>query len=84
MTNSTARELSCQELVELVTDYLEGALPELERARFEEHVGGCGGCAAYVDQMRETIRLTGRLGVEDVPPEAERALLEAFRGWNRR
>lgn len=84
MTNSTAQELSCQELVELVTDYLEGALPEGDRARFEEHLGRCGGCSAYVDQMRETIRLTGRLAAEDVTPEAERALLEAFRGWNRR
>ena len=51
--NATA--LSCQELVELVTDYLEGALPEAERIRFDDHLGGCDGCSAYLSQMRATI-----------------------------
>jgi anti-sigma factor RsiW len=75
--------LSCQELVELVTDYLEDALPPAERARFEEHIGGCSGCATYVDQMRRTIATLGSLHEEDVSPEAERALLAAFRDWKR-
>jgi anti-sigma factor RsiW len=71
----------CRELVELVTDYLEGALPEEERVRFEEHLSACDGCTAYLEQMRQTIRLTGMLSEEDVPPEARERLLEAFRGW---
>ena len=54
-------ELTCRELVELVTDYLEGALGDDERARFEAHLGGCAGCTAYLHQMRTTIWLVGRL-----------------------
>jgi anti-sigma factor RsiW len=76
-------ELSCRELVEIVTDYLEGALPASERARFHDHLRGCPGCTTYVEQMRETIRLTGRLREEDVPERAREALLRAFRGWTR-
>ena len=78
---STVEDLSCQELVELVTDYLDDALSSHERARFEEHLGGCEGCANYVEQLRTTVRLVGRLAPEDVTPEAEAALLAAFRGW---
>lgn len=74
-------QLSCQELVELVTEYLEGALSEEERERFEAHIGRCDGCGTYLDQMRETIRLAGSLSASALPPEAERDLLEAFRGW---
>jgi anti-sigma factor RsiW len=74
-------ELSCQELVELVTDYLEGALPEDERRRFDEHLSGCNGCRTYLEQMRTTIRLGGELSPREISPEAERALLEALRGW---
>jgi anti-sigma factor RsiW len=78
---SIAEQLSCQELVELVTDYLEGALPPAERARFEEHVGTCGGCSDYLDQMRRTVVVLGRLPRDSVTPEAEAALLSAFRDW---
>ena len=74
-------QLSCQELVELVTDYLESALPVQERRRFEKHLSICEGCRNYVEQMRTTVRLVGRLAPEDLGPDAERALLEAFRGW---
>jgi anti-sigma factor RsiW len=74
-------QLSCQEFVELVTDYLEGALSPEEAARFEDHIGRCTGCAAYLDQIRETIGLTGRLTPESLSPEAERELLHAFRDW---
>jgi anti-sigma factor RsiW len=77
-------QLSCQELVELVTDYLEGALPQEERTRFEEHLEPCQGCRNYVEQMRETIRLVGSLSVDSIPPEAERALRQAFRDWKAR
>jgi anti-sigma factor RsiW len=78
-----AEQLSCQELVELVTSYLEGALPELDRQRFEEHLTRCDGCTKYVEQMRATILVTGRLRPADIGPEAERKLLDAFRDWRR-
>lgn len=74
-------ELSCQELVELVTEYLEDALEAQERARFEAHVDACTGCQRYIEQMRQTIRLSGTLSQPPLAPEAEAALLEAFRGW---
>jgi anti-sigma factor RsiW len=73
--------LSCQELVELVTDYHEGALPWRTRRRFQAHIAGCDGCTAYLEQMRETIRVTGRIEPESLPPQARDELLEAFRGW---
>ncbi len=79
-----AEQLSCQELVELVTDYLDGALPPAERARFDAHIAGCDGCRAYLEQIRATIRLSGTLGPEQLDPAAEKALLEAFRDWKRR
>jgi len=74
-------QLSCQELVELVTDYLEGALSVEDTARFEDHVSRCGACAIYVEQIRQTIALAGRITPDSLSPEAERDLLEAFRGW---
>jgi anti-sigma factor RsiW len=74
-------QLSCRELVELVTDYLEGALGEADRRRFDAHIAGCGGCTRYLEQLRLTIRLTGTLTPSDLSPEAETALLGAFRGW---
>jgi anti-sigma factor RsiW len=78
---NTYEELSCQELVELVTDYLEGALPEELNARFERHIDHCAGCQAYLAQIRATIAATGTLTRETLTPEAERGLLDAFRGW---
>ena len=79
-----AEQLSCQELVELVTDYLDGALPPAERARFDAHIAGCDGCRAYLEQIRATIRLSGTLVPEQLDPAAEKALLEACRDWKRR
>jgi anti-sigma factor RsiW len=79
--NVETEQLSCQELVELVTDYLEETLPEAERTRFEEHIGRCDGCAVYLEQIRQTVALSGRLTPEAISPEAERALLAAFRDW---
>ena len=75
--------LSCQELVELVTDYLEGALDERHVRAFNEHLAGCDGCTMYVEQLRVTIRITGTLTPDDLTPEAESALLQAFRDWRR-
>jgi anti-sigma factor RsiW len=80
---NTYEDLSCQELVELVTDYLEGALPDELQQRFDAHIAHCSGCQTYLEQMRATIRATGTLSIESVSPEAERALLDAFRGWRR-
>jgi anti-sigma factor RsiW len=73
--------LSCRELVELVTAYLEGALSIADRLRFENHLSECDGCSTYLEQMRRTIELTGTLRVDDVSPDAESALLHAFRTW---
>jgi predicted anti-sigma-YlaC factor YlaD len=77
------RELACIELVEIVTDYFEGRLPAEDVRRFDEHLEGCRGCRNYVEQMRETIRLTGTLREDDVPPAARDSLLAAFREWRR-
>lgn len=82
MTELRAPRLTCRELVDLLTDYLEDALPPLERARVEEHLAICPDCRAYLDQMRTTVGLLGRLREETVPAGAVDALLRAFRGWN--
>ena len=78
---NTYEELSCHELVELITDYLEGALPAELHQRFEGHIAHCSGCQTYLEQMRGTIRATGTLTPDALSPEAESALLDAFRGW---
>lgn len=75
--------LVCREVVELVTRYLEGAMPADERARFEAHIGVCPNCALYLEQFRQTIAATGHLREADVAPEAKEALLSAFREWKR-
>ena len=80
----SAAELSCRELVELVTDYLEGRLPPAERERFEAHLRICDGCQIYLEQMRQTIRVLGTLPEEAVPDAARVKLLETFRAWKRR
>ena len=77
----TVEQLSCQELVELVTDYFEGALSPEQRARFDEHLELCDGCNGYLEQMRLTIQLVGRLTPRDVTPGAQAALLGVFRDW---
>jgi len=74
------RELTCREIVELVTAYLEDALSAADRERFEEHLVFCDGCGNYLEQMQETVRLAGRV-TEEIPAELEARLLEAFRGW---
>ncbi len=74
-------EISCKELVELVTDYLEGVLPSEERARFEEHLSQCPGCEIYLEQMRQIIRTMGKLSEDSTPPPARETLLQAFRSW---
>ena len=76
-----AAELTCKELVELVTDYIDGALPANELERFEEHLVYCGPCVTHVEQMRATIRAAGVLQEEDLEPAVADDLFAAFRGW---
>lgn len=75
--------LTCQQVVELVTEYLEGTLDPDDTARFEEHLAGCDGCRAYLEQMRTTIAAVGRVEEDDLSPEARSRLLDAFRDWRR-
>jgi anti-sigma factor RsiW len=81
MKDQMANEMSCRELVELVTEYLEGTLPASERARFDAHLKGCDGCRNYIDELRTAIRMVGRLTEESLSPGAEAALLATFRRW---
>ena len=76
------RELDCNEIVELVTAYLERALAADETALFEQHLNLCEGCVTYVEQMRGTIAATGRIAEDDLPAAARDRLLAAFRGWS--
>jgi anti-sigma factor RsiW len=78
---SAGGELTCQELVELVTDYLEGALSPDDRLRFEAHLDGCGGCRAYLDQMRATILAAGGAADADLDPAMRQRLMDSFRDW---
>jgi anti-sigma factor RsiW len=73
--------MKCREVVELMTDYLEGALSPEDRARFEDHIAGCDGCRAYLEQLRETRKMAGRLASEPVPESLQAELLKAFRDW---
>jgi anti-sigma factor RsiW len=75
------RDLTCKELVELITGYLDGSLRGRQRRRFESHLAGCDGCTRYMRQMQATIRATGRLTEEQVTEEQKTVLLAAFRGW---
>jgi anti-sigma factor RsiW len=74
-------ELPCQEMVELITDYLEGALSRSQRKRFEAHIAGCEHCHEYLEQMRTTIRLTGRLAADDLTSEMRSEFAELYRSW---
>jgi anti-sigma factor RsiW len=78
---SRSRELVCQEVVELVTDYLEGALSPVDHRRFEAHLAGCPHCTEYLAQMRETIRLAGRIEPEDLTPAMRTDLTDLYRRW---
>jgi anti-sigma factor RsiW len=83
MSDPMAEDLECREVVEVVTDYLEGAMPPGERLRFDHHLALCEGCQAYLEQLRTVIRVAGRPAVDAVPPETMAGLLRAFRDWRR-
>ena len=78
-----AEPLSCQELVELVTEYLEGTLPGPQRLAFEQHVAICPPCRGYFAQLRRTVKIGERLREEDLPEHFRDAMLAAFRDWKR-
>lgn len=75
------RDLVCQQAVELLTDYLDGALSRRQRRRLEQHLEGCPNCSAYLDQIRTTIRLTGAVDVDALSPEAVDDLTALYRRW---
>jgi anti-sigma factor RsiW len=77
-------EMTCRELVHLITDYLEGGLSRRDRRRFEHHLRGCDGCTTYVMQMRQTVRVTGTVEEDALSPQARSELLAAFRDWKAR
>ncbi len=84
MTIRAPEQMTCREFVQLVTEYFEGAISVEDRTRFEQHLVFCDWCVDYLQQMRDTLRVTGRLTEEDVPPEGRSELLRAFRNWKRR
>jgi anti-sigma factor RsiW len=75
------RDLVCQGAIELVTDYIEGALSRADRRRFEAHLAGCPHCNEYLAQMRVTIQLSGRLQSAELPPEMREGLVALYRQW---
>jgi anti-sigma factor RsiW len=83
MTTPDLGGLTCKEIVELVTDYLEGVLPVDMRRRFDQHLSVCHPCAIYLDQMRQTIATLGKLPEDSISQPALDTLLEHFRGWPR-
>lgn len=77
------RAMTCHEVIELLSDYIEGALSTDDRRRVDEHLARCDGCETYLDQMRESIRLVGMVPEDEVPDHQKTALLSAFRDWRR-
>jgi anti-sigma factor RsiW len=75
------RDIVCQQAVELVTDYLEGALSHADRRRFEAHLAGCPYCTEYLAQMRATIELTGRVTPEELTPQMQDEFIALYRQW---
>ena len=83
MMHLMAGNMSCQELSELLTEYLEGSMPFLQRVRFQVHLGFCRGCRNYLRQMKITIQTLGKLPVEPMPPAIRDEMLRRFRNWKK-
>jgi anti-sigma factor RsiW len=81
--STSVRDLACQEIVELVTDYLEGVMDAELRDAFEAHLAGCPHCTHYVEQIEATIRISGAIEADDLSPEFRAGLLDAFREFRR-
>jgi anti-sigma factor RsiW len=77
----SVKSLVCREMVELMTEYLEGTLSASDRARFEAHLGRCDGCTEYLAQLRAQVRMAGRLSESSLEPQFRDRLLAAFRDW---
>jgi anti-sigma factor RsiW len=73
--------MTCRQVVQLLTEYLDGALPAADRVRVEEHLAGCDGCTAFLAQLRTAGRVTAALAAVEVPPAIRADLVKAFRGW---
>lgn len=84
MTARLPGEPSCRQIVELVTDYLEGRLPLEERTEFEQHLVYCGGCRNYLQQIRQTIAAAGAAKEEALSPAQQEELVRLFRGWKKK
>jgi anti-sigma factor RsiW len=80
---SYSLDITCKEVVEIVTEYLEGSLNTEDRRRFENHVQDCSGCGTYLEQMRQTIHALGRLPQQSLPFEVQEILLHAFKDWKK-
>ena len=76
------RGLVCRDAVELVTDYLEGALTAADRARLEGHLADCPHCTEYLAQMRRTLDVLGRIEPEALDPQVQDDLVALYRRWN--
>lgn len=81
MSGTAADDLACRELVEVITEYFDGAMSDVDRARFERHLAGCSGCQAVLSQFRTTIEVTGRLTEDQVSEEQRAAMRDVFRRW---
>jgi predicted anti-sigma-YlaC factor YlaD len=81
MTARMPTELACREMVQLITDYLEGVLPLADRTRFEQHLVFCAGCRNYVQQVRDLLRTVGRIPEHALTPAVQRDLVQAFHSW---
>jgi anti-sigma factor RsiW len=77
----TKQALTCHEVIELLSNYIEGVLPADDRRRVDKHLALCDGCDTYLKQLRETIRVTGMVAEDQVPEDQKAALLAAFRDW---
>jgi len=82
--DSLSGRLTCKEITEAITDYLEGNLSFVEWVRFQMHLGMCFGCRRYLRQMKLTIRSLGALPAEPIPPAVRDELLQRFRTWKTR
>jgi anti-sigma factor RsiW len=83
LRSKARRELVCQQAVELVTDYLDGALTRSDRRRFEKHLAGCPHCTEYLAQIRATIAITGRITAEDLTDQMRADFVDLYRSWQR-
>lgn len=83
MSRSLHTDMSCKELVELVTEFLEGKMPQAERVLFEQHLLRCPPCVEYVKQLRDLSRAARSVKEEEIPEPTKEKLLEVFRGWKK-